>query len=174
MPPAETGRSGRSSDQVRRQLRDVLAPVVEAIGLDLEDITVQAAGRRSLLRVVVDADGGVDLDVVADVSRAISEALDGPAGDALPGPFVLEVSSPGVDRPLTEPRHWRRSIGRVVSVEASGKPLTGRILGTDDEAGVRLDVDGQERGVPWTDLGTGRVQVEFRRPDGDETTEGED
>ncbi len=98
----------------RADLLDLLAPVVAAAGYDLEDVTVTAAGRRSLVRVIVDADEGVDLDGVADVSRAVSNALDD--GDAFAGPFVLEVSSPGVDRPLTEPRHWRRARGRLVTV----------------------------------------------------------
>jgi len=101
-----------------QHLLEVLAPVVSATGHDLEDVNVTSAGRRSLVRVVVDADGGVDLDAVAEVSRVVSEALDAdaPGGPAFAGPYVLEVTSPGVDRPLTEPRHWRRAVGRLVQV----------------------------------------------------------
>ena len=123
-----TGAPGRAAGstragQTREHLLDVLAPVVAATGYDLEDVTVTSAGRRSLVRVIVDADGGVDLDAVAEVSRVVSEALDGDAdgGAAFAGPYVLEVSSPGVDRPLTEPRHWRRAIGRLVQV-GGGRP----------------------------------------------------
>ena len=96
----------------------LLEPVVSAAGFDLEDLTVSAAGKRSIVRVLVDKDGGVTLDDVADVSRLVSEALD--VADEqdptlLGTSYVLEVSSPGVDRPLTEPRHWRRNVGRLVS-----------------------------------------------------------
>jgi ribosome maturation factor RimP len=149
----------------RADLLDLLAPVVAAAGYDLEDVTVTVAGRRSLVRVIVDADEGVDLDGVADVSRAVSDVLDG--GDAFAGPFVLEVSSPGVDRPLTEPRHWRRARGRLATVPVGDETLTGRITGTSG-AGVVLDIDGTARELAWSDLGAGRVQVEFNRKDAGE------
>jgi ribosome maturation factor RimP len=150
--------------QAREHLLDVLAPVVAAAGCDLEDVTVAAAGRRSVVRVVVDADGGVDLDAVAAVSRAVSEALDAdtPGGSAFAGPYVLEVSSPGVDRPLTAPRHWQRAVGRVVSVAVADTTLTARVLATTP-TGVRFDVAGEQRDLAWHDLGPGRVQVEFTR-----------
>jgi ribosome maturation factor RimP len=153
--------------QAREHLLDLLAPVVAAAGCDLEDVTVAAAGRRSVVRVVVDADGGVDLDAVAAVSRAVSEALDAdtPGGSAFAGPYVLEVSSPGVDRPLSAPRHWQRAVGRVVSVPVGEATLTARVVATT-AAGVRFDVDGEHRDVAWRELGPGRVQVEFTRDEG--------
>jgi ribosome maturation factor RimP len=148
---------------VREHLVGLLAPTVRSLGYDIEDVTVTPAGRRRLVRVVVDADHGVDLDAVAEVSHAVSQALDSPAGDELlAGPFVLEVTSPGVDRPLTEPRHWRRATGRLVSTSVDGSAVTGRVVGCD-ETGVRIAVAGAERAVPWTELGAGRVQVEFSR-----------
>ena len=104
----------------------LLAPVVSSAGYDLEDLGVTAAGRRSVVRVVVDRDGGIDLDDVADVSRTVSDALDAldeAEPDALGATYVLEVTSPGVDRPLTEPRHWRRNVGRLVTATlADGEP----------------------------------------------------
>jgi ribosome maturation factor RimP len=153
--------------QAREHLLDVLAPVVAAAGCDLEDVTVAAAGRRSVVRVVVDAEGGVDLDAVAAVSRAVSEALDAdaPGGSAFAGPYVLEVSSPGVDRPLSTPRHWQRAVGRVVSVPVDDTTLTARVVSTT-AAGVRFDVHGARRDVAWQELGPGRVQVEFTRDEG--------
>ena len=84
---------------------------------------VSRAGRRHVVRVIVDADGGINLDAVADVSRAVSAALDAAeeaGGDILAGEYQLEVSSPGVDRPLTLPRHWRRNVGRLVKVTVRG------------------------------------------------------
>jgi len=141
----------------RDRLRDLLTPVVSAAGFDLEDVSVTAAGRRNVVRVVVDRDGGLDLDAVAEISRAVSEALDASevTGET---PYTLEVTSPGVDRPLTEPRHWRRATGRLVTA-AGG--VTGRVLDADDDR-VRLDVGGGEtRELTYDELGAGKVQVEF-------------
>jgi ribosome maturation factor RimP len=165
MPPAT---AGASAAQARQHLLDLLEPLVSDAGYDLEDVTVTSAGRRSLVRVIVDADGGIDLDAVAVVSRIVSDALDADAENvdsprALSGAYVLEVSSPGVDRPLTEPRHWRRAVGRLVTAQQGDAAVTGRVVEVD-EAGATLEVDGGPRHVPWTQLGRGKVQVEFNRP----------
>jgi ribosome maturation factor RimP len=146
----------------RQHLIELLGPVITSQGYDLDDLSVTAAGRRSLIRITVDGDDGIDLDAVADVSRAISDVLDSD-GDSFAGPYVLEVSSPGVDRPLTEPRHWRRSIGRLVTVPVGEQSLTGRVTAADDTA-VRIEVDGSAQTFAIAELGTGRIQVEFSRP----------
>jgi ribosome maturation factor RimP len=162
MPPPTAGRSGA---EARQHLLDLLGPVVEAAGYDLEDVTVTAAGRRSLVRVSVDADGGIDLDAVAAVTRAVSDVLDTDAdgGSALAGPYVLEVSSPGVDRPLTEARHWRRAVGRLVEVPVGDASVTGRVIATSED-GVTLDIEGATRTLVWGEFGRGKVQVEFNAP----------
>ncbi len=145
------------------RLTSELAPVVEAAGHDLEQLDVVPAGRRRVVRVLVDRDGGTTLDDVAEVSRVLSEALD--ALDArepelLAGAYVLEVSSPGVDRPLTLPRHWRRNVGRLVTAFlADGSSATGR-LGAADEEAVLLG----ERRLALSEVVRGQVQVEFNRP----------
>jgi ribosome maturation factor RimP len=162
MPPAT---AGASAAQARERLLALLRPVVTEAGYDLEDVTITAAGRRSLVRVTVDADGGIDLDAIAEVSRAVSAALD-QAGSVFADSYVLEVSSPGVDRPLTEPRHWRRAIGRLVSTTADGVSVTGRVSRVTDDC-VTLDVRGVPHPVPWSALGNGRVQVEFGRAEGE-------
>ncbi|MEU1731101.1 ribosome maturation factor RimP [Streptosporangium sp. NPDC020145] len=156
----------------RDRLMKLLEPVACSFGLDLEDVTVTPAGKRRLLRVIVDRDGGVSLDDVAEVSLAVSTALDD--GDAMGAtPYVLEVSSPGVDRPLTEPRHWRRAVRRLVKADLrDGTLVEGRIVATDD-TGVEIDVDGVTRRIDYQDLARGRVQVEFRRFD-DAEDDGED
>jgi ribosome maturation factor RimP len=143
----------------------VIAPLLASAGYDLEDLSVSRAGRRHLLRVIVDGDGGVSLDTIADLSRSISTALDQAeeSGGAFTAEeYVLEVSSPGIDRPLTEPRHWRRNIGRLVSVKAGERQLTARIS-TADEDTVTLDLDGHPHEFGYPRLGPGRVQVEFNR-----------
>jgi ribosome maturation factor RimP len=153
--------------------------VVSAAGLELESVRVGRAGRRSLLRVVVDTDLGVSLDDIALVSRAVAAEVD--ASDLMgPGPYTLEVSSPGVDRPLTEPRHWRRASGRLVRVpvrassarmadDGPSRAVEGRIV-TAGPAGVTLEVDGERREFGYAELGPGQVQVEFKdrgvQPDG--------
>jgi ribosome maturation factor RimP len=162
---AQAGRRG-SGHETRAALMRLLEPVVAGAGFDLEDVIVTPAGKRRQVRVVVDADGGVSLDGVADVSQEISRALD--ESDAMgSGPYVLEVTSPGVDRPLTRPRHWRRAVGRLVRATlAEGEQVTGRVTGADDTA-VVLDTDGQERRLGYEELTRGLVQVEFnRRGDG--------
>src|SRR6202041_3766396 len=107
--------------------------------MDLESVRMSVAGKRRLLRIVVDGDQGVSLDDAADVSREISAMLD--EADALGEvPYTLEVSSPGVDRPLTEPRHWRRARGRLVRVKVAGEgSVEGRVLAADAD-GVTLDI----------------------------------
>ena len=158
----------------RQQLIELIGPVITAAGYDLDDLSVTAAGRRSLIRVSVDGDNGIDLDAVATISRTISDVLDDDtgAGAAFAGPYVLEVSSPGVDRPLTQPRHWRRAVGRLVTVGVDGQQLTGRIVSADDSS-VVLDVAGARRSLPMAQLGAGRVQVEFSRPGDVEPDDGE-
>nr|WP_067632575.1 ribosome maturation factor RimP [Actinomadura latina] len=121
------------------ELTRLLAPAVDAAGLDLEEVDVRPAGRRRLVKIVVDGDDGVGLDDVARVSEAASRLLD--ESDAMgTSSYVLEVTSPGVDRPLTEPRHWRRAVGRlVVAPLAEGGQIEGRVVAADDEA-VEIDV----------------------------------
>ncbi|TYC04339.1 ribosome maturation factor RimP [Micromonospora sp. WP24] len=166
----------------RDRLRAVIEPVVVAAGYDLEDLSVSRAGRRHVVRVIVDADGGINLDGVADVSRAVSVALDAAeeaGGDIVAGEYQLEVSSPGVDRPLTLPRHWRRNVGRLVKVTtraaaalpeqraeqpAGDRQVTGRIVSADDER-VVLETDTGRAEWVYAQLGPGRVQVEFNRLD---------
>jgi len=145
------------------KIAEVIRPVVAAAGMDLESVRVSAAGRRRLLRVVVDSDQGVSLDDAAAISRQLSAALDAEPvmGDF---PYTLEVSSPGVDRPLTDPRHWRRSVGRLVQVTAAeAGTVTGRVVAADLD-GVTLDIGGDRRRFGYAALGAGAVQVEFGHP----------
>jgi ribosome maturation factor RimP len=147
----------------RDRLAALIGPAVAAAGFDLEGVTVSQAGRRSLVRVVVDGDAGVSLDDIAAVSRLVSTVLDDNDGLTGRSPYVLEVTSPGVDRPLTEARHWRRAAGRLVSVPVSDQgTVTGRVLRADG-GGVLLEVAGQEREYGYHQLGRGSVQVEFNR-----------
>src|SRR5882757_9989403 len=102
-------------DQLNAELRPTVEQAVASVGFDLEEIDIRPAGRRRLVRVVVDADSGVGLDDIAMVSRRVAAELD-EHDEVLGGPYTLEVTSPGVDRPLTAPRHWRRARLRQVEV----------------------------------------------------------
>jgi ribosome maturation factor RimP len=166
-------RGTQRSDPATARLAGWIEPVVVGAGYDLEELVVTPAGRRSVVRVVVDRDQGVTLDDIAEVSRAVSDVLDQNDDGMGRTPYVLEVTSPGVDRPLTEPRHWRRNTGRLVAVTVGGDKLTGRITAVGD-SGVELAVEAPgkpgakkrpptRRTVPWGELGAGRVQVEFGR-----------
>ena len=166
-------------------VRDVIAPVLARLQLQLDDVTVSSAGSRRLLRVVVDLsedaveqalarDGsvpvaGLSLDAVAQASRAVSDALDesDAMGDAA---YVLEVTTPGVERPLTTPAGFRRNLRRRVAVSLrDGSQVSGRVEDTRD--GLTLRVDGPKKGMtstrtyPWADVLRGVVQVDFSRVD---------
>jgi ribosome maturation factor RimP len=156
-------------------LLDVLAAPLGSRGLDLEGVEVSAAGRRRLVRVLVDKDGGVTLDEIADATTLVSDELD--AHDVLgDAPYTLEVTSPGVDRPLTLPRHWARNLNRLVTVRpVEGSPYSGRIVAVTDDS-ARLDVGGTQREVRYDEVATAKVEVEFnrRRAQPGETNAGEE
>lgn len=149
----------------RERLREVVEPIVTDAGYDLEDLAVSRVGRKHLLRIAVDSDHGVDLDAVATLARAVShdiDAIEDGGEELIPGEYELEVGSRGVDRPLTEPRHWRRNIGRLVQVSVADRAVTGRVKAADAD-GVTLDVDGALELVTYGALGPGKVQVELKR-----------
>jgi ribosome maturation factor RimP len=141
------------------ELTDPLAD----LGLDVEAVELTPAGKRRVLRVAVDKDGGVTLDDVAEATRAVSKVLD--ASDVLgEQPYTLEVTSRGVDRPLTLPRHWRRNQGRLVKVTlTSGEQVTGRIESSTDQAVTVASADGP-RELAYAGIGKALVQIEFKPP----------
>lgn len=152
----------RPSD-VAAELRRVLEPVVTDAGLYLEDVSVSAAGRRSVVRVVVDlADGpgGVGSDLLTDVSRQVSATLDDV--DVVAGAYTLEVSTPGVTRPLTTARHYRRAEGRLVRLRTTSGAVRGRVLAVDGED-VVIDTEGTRQVVALSDITSGTVEPELGR-----------
>ncbi|WP_338673261.1 ribosome maturation factor RimP [Streptomyces sp. SCSIO 30461] len=158
------------------RLRGLLEPLVSAADLDLEEIELSRAGRRRVLRVVVDSENGVDLDACAELSREISDKLD--ETDAMgEGEYQLEVTSPGAERPLREHRHFVRAKGRLARFQltapegggAAGE-LVARILDVDDE-GLDLEVPGVKgrkpttRRIAFAEIAKARVEIEFNRKD---------
>ena len=151
-----------STDEMRDRLAGVLSAPLAEIGLDVEAVELTQAGKRRLLRVAVDQDGGVTMDDIADATREVSRVLD--VSEAMgEQPYTLEVTSPGTDRPLTLPRHWRRNRSRLVKVSlADGGSLTGRVTDADERRAV-LDVDGTPHEVAYGDVSKAKVQIEFNR-----------
>ena len=162
-----------AAESVVEQVEGALSAPLADLRMDVEAVELTPAGKRRVLRVAVDKDGGVSLDDVAEATRVVEEVLDG--GDLLgEHPYTLEVTSRGVDRPLTLPRHWRRNADRLVKVTlVEGGEVTGRI-GSSDETSVVLDVDGTERSVAYADVAKALVQIEFNRKQTAGTTEDED
>lgn len=156
-----TARHDATRDRIETELVDPLG----ALGLDVEAVEITPAGKRRIVRVAVDKDGGVNHDDLVEAEHEVSRVLDDT--DVLgEQPYTLEVTSRGVDRPLTLPRHWRRNADRLVKVSTtSGETLTGRITGCDDEA-AHLDVSGQRRTLSYAEVAKALVQIEFNRPGG--------
>ena len=143
---------------------DVVEPVVQDQGYDLEALSVMAAGRRRLVKIVIDSDLGVDLDDVARISSEVSRALDD--ADAMgETPYVLEVTSPGVDRPLALERHWRRAASRLVKVTLiDGDSITGRVASTNETSATLVnDDDATSVNIAFADVEKAVVQIEFNR-----------
>ncbi len=150
-------------------IRQAIAPAIASLSLDLETVSVRTVGRRVLVKVIVDGDNGVNLDTVADVSRAVDDVIEesGVLGNA---DWTLEVTSPGIDRPLTELRHWQRNVARMVKAHlADGREVIGRIMSLDESAGVVvLQVKGANRKFTIADITKAIIQVEFNRTITDE------
>lgn len=156
-------------DATRDRVEATLVDPLSQLGFDLEAVELTPAGKRTVLRIAVDRDHGVSLDDIADATRAVSEVLD--ESDLMgQSPYTLEVTSRGVDRPLTLPRHWRRNATRLVKITLEDDmSLTGRI-GASDETGVDLDVDGETGRFDYAQITKALVQIEFNRS----TTEKDD
>ncbi|PWW62446.1 ribosome maturation factor RimP [Actinokineospora spheciospongiae] len=168
----DTPTTGGGGGGIDTALRPVVADAVGAAGFELEELDVSTAGRRRLVRVIIDSLDGdnsanaVGLDEVARVSRELAAVLD--EHDAvLGGPYTLEVTSPGTDRPLTRPRHWKRNRLRLVKVRpVEGAEYLGRVGDADAEetGGVTLLVDGAPRRVGYAEVAHAVVEVEFKQP----------
>lgn len=147
-----------TAERIEAELVDPLA----AQGLDVESVEVTPAGKRRVLRVAVDKDGGVSLDDVAAATKEVSRVLDD--SDVMgEQPYTLEVTSRGVDRPLTLPRHWRRNLDRLVKVTLEDdETIEGRVVAATDD-GVTLEVAGDRRDLAFGQVAKALVQIEFNR-----------
>ena len=154
--------STTKQDATRDRIEAEITDPLRAMDLDVEAVELTPAGKRRVLRIAVDTDGGITLDDVADATREIDRVLE--ESDVMgEHPYTLEVTSRGVDRPLTLPRHWRRNEDRLVKVTlVEGGEVTGRIVASSDESAT-LDVDDATREVAYADVAKALVQIEFNR-----------
>ena len=142
----------------KEQVLAVITPAIESLGFYIEDITITSAGKRSMLTVIVDGDTHLSLDQVTVATKAISEIVEN-----LPtlgnNPFTLEVTSPGLDRPLTKPRHWRKNQDRLIKIILNdGKEVTGRIKDSN-ESSVTVD----EQVIHFADIKRATLEIEFKK-----------
>lgn len=141
------------------QVRELVEPLLHARRLDLYDVEFLGRGPTTVLRVFVDREGGVDTDTLATVNRAISRALD--EADMMPGRYTLEVSSPGLERALRRPAHFRAVTGRDVRVKTSeGSVYQGILVEAGDEA-ISIDVNGDLTTVAYDDVKSARTVFEW-------------
>lgn len=142
----------------KEQVAAAITPAIESLGFYLEDINITSAGKRSMLTVIVDGDTHLSLDQVTVATKAISEIVEN-----LPtlgnNPFTLEVTSPGLDRPLTKPRHWRKNQDRLIKIILNdGKEINGRIKDST-ESSVTVD----EHVINYADIKRATLEIEFKK-----------
>jgi ribosome maturation factor RimP len=142
----------------KEQILAVITPAIESLGFYIEDINISSAGKRSMLTVIVDGDTHLSLDQVTVATKAISEIVEN-----LPtlgnNPFTLEVTSPGLDRPLTKPRHWRKNKDRLIKIVLTdGQEVNGRIKDSN-EASATVD----EQVINFADIKRATLEVEFKQ-----------
>ena len=141
----------------KEDISAAITPALEALGFYLEDVTIISAGRRSMLTVIVDGDTHLSLDQVTSATKAIGEIVESvqSLGET---PFTLEVTSPGLDRPLTKVRHWQKNVNRLVKVVLlDGSEIKGRII---DVSEVSATVD--EKNINYSDVKRATLEIEFK------------
>lgn len=142
----------------KEDISAAITPALEALGFYLEDVTITSAGRRSMLTIIVDGDTHLSLDQVTSATKAIGEIVESiqSLGET---PFTLEVTSPGLDRPLTKPRHWRKNIDRLAKIVLlDGKEVKGRI-----KAASELSATVDESEIKFSDIKRASLEVEFKQ-----------
>jgi ribosome maturation factor RimP len=142
----------------KEEIIAVITPALEALGFYLEEVTITSAGRRSMITIIIDGDTYLSLDQVTVATKAVGEIVEGiqSLGQT---PFTLEVTSPGLDRPLTKPRHWRKNIGRLVKIVLlDGQEIKGRVK---DVSQISTTV--AEQVVKFSDIKRATLEVEFKQ-----------
>lgn len=156
--------SERQRANMSDRLETLVQECVSQLGLDLEALELTPAGKRRVLRIALDTDGGVGIDHITEATRSLSEVLDG--SDVMGSlPYTLEVTSRGVERPLTQPRHWRRNVGRLVRLTMSDNTSIDGRIGDSDDDGVEIIGRNTSHRYPYDAITTALVQTELNRKD---------
>ena len=144
-------------------VRAAAEPVIAGLGLELVDVEIVGAGRARTLRLTVDRPDGVDLDALAAANRPVLDELD--RVEVMTGPYMLEISSPGVERPLRRPAEFRRFVGTTISVKSHELVSDARrhrgVLVEADDTGVVLDVEGEHRAFGYDQIASARTVFEW-------------
>ncbi|MFM1825949.1 MAG: hypothetical protein RLZZ37_584 [Actinomycetota bacterium] len=143
----------------REDIFDKISPLVHKFNFELEDVILKSAGKNTIVQVLVDKDSGISLDEVANLSTKLSEFFD---ENSLMGnmTYTLDVGSPGIDRPLTKLRHWRKNLDRLVKIQSKSNVFEGRIQKVE-ELEVQIQIKGKLQSFKYTDIDKAIVQVEF-------------
>jgi ribosome maturation factor RimP len=141
----------------KEKIAAALAPIIEASGNFLEDLTITSAGKHRILTVVVDSEKHLTLDEVTAVTKSLSEVVENLSeiGDL---PFTLEVTSPGVDRPLTLPRHWRKNVGRLINITLNDESKVNGRIGESTDSDVQIG----ESKINFADIKKATIEIEFK------------
>jgi ribosome maturation factor RimP len=146
-----------------QSIKDAITPAVDAAGYFLEDVHIASPGNRRVVTIVVDGSVNLNLDEVTAVTKVISAVLDVFMDDS---PFTLEVSSPGVERPLTLPRHWQKNLNRLVrSIMVNGEEVIGRVEAVHDESVCVIIESAHRVELPYVEIKRAQVEIEFNRKD---------
>jgi ribosome maturation factor RimP len=136
----------------------LVRPVIEGAGLELVDVTFGREGGRRILRITIDREDGVDLDTISTLSEKVSRRLDLEGFE--PGPYALEVTSPGVERPLRRPQDFRRAVGHRVRISTSTGTVEG-VLRSADDVDVVLSTDEVDRSIPLAEVTSAKTVVDW-------------
>lgn len=143
---------------LNNEISSAISPIIESTGNYLEEVKVLNAGKNKLITIIVDSDSHLNLDQVTQITKSISTTLDelSALGNS---PFTLEVTSPGIDRPLTLERHWRKNIGKLVKVVKNNDEIVeGRILSLTSNSAI---LDSAE--INFTDVKKATLVIEFKK-----------
>ena len=143
----------------REDIFDKISPLVHKFDFELEDVILKSAGKNTIVQVLVDKDSGISLDEVASLSTKLSDFFD---ENSLMGNMIytLDVGSPGIDRPLTKLRHWKKNLDRIVKINSKSNVFEGRIKKVE-ETEVQIEIKGKLQSFQYSDISKAIIQVEF-------------
>ena len=143
----------------REDIFDKISPLVQKFDFELEDVILKSAGKNTIVQVLVDKDSGISLDEVANLSTKLSDFFD---ENSLMGnkSYTLDVGSPGIDRPLTKLRHWKKNLDRLVKIHSKTNIFEGRIKKVE-ETEVQIEIKGKLQSFQYSDISKAIIQVEF-------------